>query len=147
MGARTAYPSVTHELTPDFHGVRVHRSLVFYVMFCRSVFVLFFRFSIALYVTLWIRASDWIPIWYLQAFSKLSPNNQTTSRLVLAGLIWQDTYLIDSHLPCIHIDWLIDWLIVFNATFSNISAISWRPVLVLEEAGVPGENHRPWVSN
>ena len=32
----------------------------------------------------------------------------------------------------------------FNATFSNISAISWRPVLVLEEAGVPGENHRPW---
>ena len=31
--------------------------------------------------------------------------------------------------------------IVFNATFSNISAISWRPVLVVEESGVPGENH------
>jgi hypothetical protein len=29
---------------------------------------------------------------------------------------------------------------VFNATFSNISAISWRPVLVVEEAGVLGEN-------
>jgi hypothetical protein len=28
----------------------------------------------------------------------------------------------------------------FNATFSNISAISWRPDLVVEEAGVPGEN-------
>jgi hypothetical protein len=26
---------------------------------------------------------------------------------------------------------------VFNATFSNISAISWRPVLVVEEAGPP----------
>jgi hypothetical protein len=26
---------------------------------------------------------------------------------------------------------------VFNATFSNISAISWRPVLVVEKAGVP----------
>jgi hypothetical protein len=26
---------------------------------------------------------------------------------------------------------------VFNATFSNISAISWRPVLEVEEAGVP----------
>jgi len=25
-------------------------------------------------------------------------------------------------------------LIVFNATFSNISAISWRPVLMVEEA-------------
>jgi hypothetical protein len=24
-----------------------------------------------------------------------------------------------------------------------ISAISWRPVLVVEEAGVPGENHAP----
>ena len=38
-------------------------------------------------------------------------------------------------------------LIVFNATFSNISAISWRPVLVVEEAGIPVENHRPWASN
>jgi hypothetical protein len=29
--------------------------------------------------------------------------------------------------------------------FSNISAIpAWQPVLVVEEAGVPGENHRPW---
>jgi len=36
---------------------------------------------------------------------------------------------------------------VFNATFSNISVISWRPVLVVEEAGVPGENHRSWASN
>jgi hypothetical protein len=26
---------------------------------------------------------------------------------------------------------------VFNAIFSNISAISWQPVLVVEEAGVP----------
>jgi len=41
---------------------------------------------------------------------------------------------------------LID-LLVFNATFINISAVSWRPVLVVEEAGVPRENHRPWASN
>jgi hypothetical protein len=45
-----------------------------------------------------------------------------------------------------HVKRLIDFL-VFNATFSNISAKSWRPVLVMEEAGVPGENHRPWASN
>ena len=33
--------------------------------------------------------------------------------------------------------WLIwFWFLVFYATFSNISAISWRPVLVVEEAGV-----------
>ena len=33
------------------------------------------------------------------------------------------------------------WFLVFNATFSNISAISWQPVLVVEEARVPKENH------
>jgi len=31
---------------------------------------------------------------------------------------------------------------VFNATFNNISAISWRLILLVEETGVPGENHR-----
>jgi hypothetical protein len=36
---------------------------------------------------------------------------------------------------------------VFNATFNNISAISRRSVLLLEETGVPGENHRPAVSH
>ena len=32
---------------------------------------------------------------------------------------------------------------VFNATFNNISVISWRSVLLVEEAGVHGENPRP----
>jgi hypothetical protein len=31
-------------------------------------------------------------------------------------------------------------VIVFDATFSNISVILWRPVLLVEETGVPGEN-------
>ena len=35
---------------------------------------------------------------------------------------------------------------VFNATFNNISAISWRSVLLVEETGVPIENHRPGAS-
>jgi hypothetical protein len=38
----------------------------------------------------------------------------------------------------------------FKYLFCNIkykiSAISWRPVLVVEEAGVPGENNR-WANN
>jgi hypothetical protein len=37
--------------------------------------------------------------------------------------------------------------IVFKTTFSNNSAISWRPVLVVEETAVPGENHRQWESS
>jgi len=31
---------------------------------------------------------------------------------------------------------------VFNVIFNIISVISWRSVLLVEETGVPGENHR-----
>jgi hypothetical protein len=33
------------------------------------------------------------------------------------------------------------WFMLFNVTFNNISVISWRSVLLVEENGVPGENH------
>jgi hypothetical protein len=32
---------------------------------------------------------------------------------------------------------------VFNASFSNISVILWRSVLLVEEIRVPGENAKP----
>ena len=32
-------------------------------------------------------------------------------------------------------------------TFKNISAASWRSVLLVEETSVPGENHRPVASH
>jgi hypothetical protein len=35
---------------------------------------------------------------------------------------------------------------VFNATFNNISVISWLLVLLVEETRVSGENHRPVAS-
>ena len=38
-------------------------------------------------------------------------------------------------------------VMVFNATFNNISFISWRSVLLVEKTGVPGENHRPATSH
>jgi hypothetical protein len=38
-------------------------------------------------------------------------------------------------------------VMVFNTTFNNISVISWRQVLLVEETGVPGENHRPAASH
>ena len=37
-------------------------------------------------------------------------------------------------------------VIVFNATFNNISVISWQSVLQVVETGEPGENHRPVAS-
>jgi hypothetical protein len=33
---------------------------------------------------------------------------------------------------------------VFNVIFNNISVISWRSVLLVEEIGGPVENHRPF---
>ena len=36
---------------------------------------------------------------------------------------------------------------VVNAIFNNISVISWRSVLFVEESGLPGENHRPAASH
>jgi hypothetical protein len=39
------------------------------------------------------------------------------------------------------------WCMVFNANFNNISVISWQSVLLMEETGVPGENHRPVASH
>ena len=41
---------------------------------------------------------------------------------------------------------LADFL-VFNATFNNISVISWWSVLLVEETAGPGENHRPVASH
>ena len=41
----------------------------------------------------------------------------------------------------------IGWFMVLNATFNNISLISWRSVLLVEETGVPWENHRPVASH
>ena len=38
-------------------------------------------------------------------------------------------------------------VIVVNTTFNNISVISWRSVLLVEETRVPGENHRPVVGH
>jgi hypothetical protein len=38
-------------------------------------------------------------------------------------------------------------LMVFNATFNNISVILWRLVLLMEETRRSGENHRPVASH
>jgi hypothetical protein len=38
-------------------------------------------------------------------------------------------------------------VMVLNTTFYNISAISWRLVLLVEETGVSGENHHPVASH
>ena len=39
------------------------------------------------------------------------------------------------------------WFMVSNVTFNNFSVISWRSVLLVEETGVPRENHQPAASH
>jgi hypothetical protein len=39
------------------------------------------------------------------------------------------------------------FFMVHNATFNNISVISWQSVLLVEETGVPGDNHWPVASH
>jgi hypothetical protein len=41
----------------------------------------------------------------------------------------------------------LGWFMVFKTTFNNISVISWRSVLLVEETGAPRENHRPVAGN
>jgi len=36
---------------------------------------------------------------------------------------------------------------VINATFNNISVLSWRSLLLVEETGVPEKNHGPVASH
>jgi energy-coupling factor transporter transmembrane protein EcfT len=43
--------------------------------------------------------------------------------------------------------WFMVWFMMINATFNNILTISWQSVLLAEETGVPGENHRPVASH
>ena len=47
-------------------------------------------------------------------------------------------------------EYYLAWFVFFmalNATFRNISTISWRSVLLVEETGVSAENHRPVASH
>ena len=43
---------------------------------------------------------------------------------------------------CLFVSW-----VVINATFNNISVISWLSVLLVEKTGIPGKNHRSVASH
>jgi hypothetical protein len=49
---------------------------------------------------------------------------------------------VEVHFCLIFFYWVRVMGMVFNATFNNITVISWRSVLLVEETGVPRENHR-----
>ena len=91
-------------------------------------------------------------------FSSEGPEFQLSLSLqkvfvILACLFFRLHFVNFSHFKllnylrqCGKINLCID-VLCFSATFNNISAISWRTVYVLEEAGVSEENYRPWTRN
>jgi hypothetical protein len=60
--------------------------------------------------------------------------------LILTTIEEKQFYDFDSRVTSV-----LRWVkvMVLNATFNNISAISWRLILLMEETGVPEENYRP----
>ena len=68
-------------------------------------------------------------------------DSETKDKLILNGLTLKNRSVSFSEFEFEFEFWCLTPL---SAIFH---AISWRPVLVVEEAGVPGENHRPWASN
>ena len=69
----------------------------------------------------------------------------------------QDKWIVFPFVPSASMLTITPWLrfycfsrvrvMVFNATSNNISVIPWQSVLLVEETGVPGENHRPVASH
>jgi hypothetical protein len=57
---------------------------------------------------------------------------------VVASLRYKNILLVALLVP----NFQRERVMVLNATFNNISVISWRSILLEEETGVPGENHR-----
>ena len=60
--------------------------------------------------------------------------------LSIQNLYWHFTFSNSQ----VRMFWSHCRVMVFNATFNNISVISWRSVLLVDETG---ENHRPAVSH
>jgi hypothetical protein len=65
-----------------------------------------------------------------------------TTKVVSSNPMHGEVYSIQHYvLKTLHTNKLV--FMVFNATFNNTSVISWWSVLLVEETGVPRENHRP----
>jgi hypothetical protein len=92
--------------------------------------------------------SFWWPLWYLQtclvAWFRFHNKDQTFDLLNISQNLHQKQMkdrLTYRWIMKRSWDFKIHGL-EFNATYNNISAISWQSVLLMEETEVPGENHR-----
>jgi hypothetical protein len=93
------------------------------------------------------------PSWHLHAWLWSSGQNKFEFIIMLSYIHWLqyhkqlNLYILywslNKNLKSVR---MVDWFVVFNATFNNISVISWWSDLLVEETRAPGENHRPVAS-
>ena len=69
-----------------------------------------------------------------------SPANETLLNYI------HTTFMLNIEFVFIIVLHRLSWFMVLNTTFNNITVISWRSVLLMQEIGVPAENHRPAAS-
>ena len=67
--------------------------------------------------------------------------------LLVVFYISEDYVLISKHQSHIYVmlsvlNEILGWLMVVNATLNNISVTSGQSILLVDETGVPGEDHR-----
>ena len=73
---------------------------------------------------------------------------QPTRRPVIFLQLSAFSFSMGKLLECLRLDLIIRlWFMVFKATFSNISVISWQSVLLVENTEVLGKNHQPVASH
>ena len=104
--------------------VQQHTGLCFYFVCLRPV--LFTQCCQILYIV-----HSWLPLWYSLAYIYFFHIDLS---------LYIDTRFVS--LLCKYTFIFVCFFMVFNAFFNNISVISWRSVLLVEETGGPGENHR-----
>ena len=159
-------------MTPGFSGVRVTRSFVLCICFvdrclsfCTFSFGNCFVCSSSIY-------GFWLPLWYLQILVMSSRNSinipdlytnchctyycfslsrDNTLHCVTGPVVGQRAILQKTRPIMYNVRILISGLfvcfMVFNATFNNISVISWWSVLLVDETGVPRENNLSQVTD
>jgi hypothetical protein len=133
---------------PVFCWVHLAQFVVFCIIFWRKLFVLLsFSFGHCI-VCSSLSYSFWLILWYLQTFSSNSYSLLLEIISCCFHVIWclivSRLYYTYSNLVLCLLNFVC--FMVFNTPFNNISVISWRTVL-LEETGVPRENHHPVASH
>ena len=111
------------EIIPGFGGVRVPRSTVFCVVFCRSLFALF-RLTIVL-STIFLIHGFWLPLWCLKTFLEIIKSKKMRRCGGTFGNIVIIVF-IQLFLQCILLRVLF-CLIIFHDTLPNIRIHSSLP--------------------